>query len=90
MRTGLLSPEGIHVGDDLGAETVIAYVDYTDDCQAVITLIPKDERLPYPDPKGGNYRTFFLHADGSQHDSKCHWNIIEATHRYEEEMGGDI
>ncbi len=86
----MLNPDGIHVGDLLDAEVIVAYGFYTDEIQSVITLVNKDDRLPYPTEGGGNYHTFFRNESGHQSESQLHWNIVEAIERYTSEMGMDI
>ncbi len=98
MSSNLLSPDGVHVADKWPgtAEVVIAYGFYTDECQAVVTLMPR--YLQHAGPIGGggegpsNYVTFFQDApyDGSRYDIQYHANIVAAIERYSNEMGMDI
>lgn len=102
--TSFLDPNGIHLGDSLGPETVIAYGYYTDDQQAVITLMPRHMQAPSPDRPVSdydfpsvdadgfptNYCTFFVDKHGNRTHVRWHTNIVYAVARYAEEMGMDV
>lgn len=100
--TPFLDPTGVHVGDTfdgdvLNDERIIAYGHFTDDLQAVITLMPRHLQAispdrPTRDGAGGfsNYCTFFLDEHGNRSEIQWHSNIAFAVERYTQEMGMDV
>lgn len=105
-----LDPAGVHVGDTfdgdmLDNERIIAYGQYTDGLQAVITLMPRhaqaisSDRPTYNGDKPGddhyvpgysNYCTFLLNEQGERIEVQWHSNIAFAVQRYTQEMGMDV
>ncbi len=92
---GFLSPTGLHVGDKLGDDTIVAYgyVSQVDkngkelpEVQAVIVIIPREAQSP----NVANYRTFYMDSHGHRTEVQPHANIMEAVERYTQEMGMDL
>lgn len=103
MTNEFFSPETTHVADTLpSGETLVAYGWWTDDLQAVITLLPRPQmrgivhagRLEsgeeWTEQGPQNYCTFFIDSTGKRTLVQYHANIVHAVHRYEEEMGMDV
>ncbi len=95
-----LDPNGLHVGDSIDGETIVAY-GYapfdTDDLQAVLTLLPKTRQSPAtirqttPDPGGhSNYCTFLRNDQGQRFEIEYHSNIVHAANRYSNDLGMEV
>jgi len=90
-----LSPEGVHVGDDVGnGDVVVAYHEMSEDSQGVLRLLgPLSRQLSRSlgqDDQPANYATFELRNKTGRLADVRHWsNLHDASNWMQEQMGAD-